>query len=513
MKYFKYIITSIFLINAFIFAQNRKSEAFQKPPFLRKPPIFKPKYKSYPLLAGYLLLKEARNGDPFAQHELALRYLMGRGFPKDTARAIFWMKKAADKNLTIANFNYGIMLINGIGVKWNPFKAFTRFEAAAKAGMPKAEYVYATFFLDNLVVSRNLNLAYDWLKLASENKVKNATKLLKQLEQRGITGTGNSPEKKLNSPSIKVLPTNNKGEILNDNWELSYIPFQKDSVGNYQANELRKIFKNNKNELSHKLGIEIDSSLKATQNIDSLIAEAISYGSPNAFKLQGKRFEYGLNKTPDTLKAVFNYIRAVRLNEEENVANIFRLTKSEKFFSRLKQLVNKNNPTAQYVWAELTAMDLDFQMTKKQAFKLLEKSAKNNFIPALIDIGIAYYNGKIVPKNPNKANEFWLKAARLGNKEAEVHIAIAVIFSRKKKNFAKEITFLKNASEHGSVLALNALGYIYEHGLGVKINLARADYYYRKASSLGSSSAFYSLKKLYDSIRPANKKFKIYFAN
>jgi len=49
---------------------------------------------------------------------------MGEGIPADTAQAIYWIKKAADKNLTAAKYNYGIMLINGIGVSWNPFSAF-----------------------------------------------------------------------------------------------------------------------------------------------------------------------------------------------------------------------------------------------------------------------------------------------------------------------------------------------------------------------------------------------------
>ncbi len=497
------------LITSFcLAAQSKKSEAFKKPPFSKRS-VFKPKYKSYPLLAGYLLLKEARGGDPFAQHELALRYLMGRGFPPDTAKAIFWLKKAADKNLTVANFNYGIMLINGIGVNWNPFEAFNRFEIAARAGMPQAEYVYATFFLDNLVVNRNLQKAYDWLQLAAENKVERAEEILNELKQKGITGTGKNVKNEIASLQNNTFVSNEKSELLNGGWQLSFIPFEKDSSANIPQKQLVKIFKKNKKELLKKLGLR-DSTTGKLTNIDSILQKAISLGSPNACKLQAKRFEYGIGKPKDTLKAVFYYIRAFRLDEEENAANIFRLIKTQSFFERLEKLAKNRNALAMYVWAELTALDMDFQLTKKQAFQLLLKAAAQGFVPALIDAGIAYYDGKIVAKNLNKASLYWTRASKSGSKEAEIRLAIAEILNKTKKNLKKEINFLKNASLEGSPLALNALGFIFANGVGVKKNLARADYYFRKASSLGSLSAYYSLKSLYDSLRPPERKFKIY---
>ena len=109
------------MIGSMLYAQDSTlSKAFKSTqPHIRYP-LIKARYPSYQLLTGFLLLKEANNGDPYAQHELGLRYLIGKGFVPDTVQAVFWIKKAVAQNLPFAKFNYGILLNNGIGVQWNP---------------------------------------------------------------------------------------------------------------------------------------------------------------------------------------------------------------------------------------------------------------------------------------------------------------------------------------------------------------------------------------------------------
>jgi len=48
-------------------------------------------------------------GDVLAQHELGIRYLIGRGAAPDTAKAAYWIKKAADQNYGPALFDMGII--------------------------------------------------------------------------------------------------------------------------------------------------------------------------------------------------------------------------------------------------------------------------------------------------------------------------------------------------------------------------------------------------------------------
>ena len=80
--------------------------------------------------------------------------------PADTIKGAYWIKQAADQKLTAAQFNYGILLINGWGVDWNPFEAFKQFYYAALDGMAQAEYVVGLLYTDNLIIKRDMAEAY-----------------------------------------------------------------------------------------------------------------------------------------------------------------------------------------------------------------------------------------------------------------------------------------------------------------------------------------------------------------
>src|ERR1043166_6664796 len=54
---------------------------------------------TYELWQEFLIVKKANEGDPIAQHELGIRYISGKGFTADTAKAAYWIKKAADYGL------------------------------------------------------------------------------------------------------------------------------------------------------------------------------------------------------------------------------------------------------------------------------------------------------------------------------------------------------------------------------------------------------------------------------
>ena len=105
MNRLKYTLILVFILTAGLFAQQDTtiSQAF-KDSRPRRHIYFKAKYPSYSLLAGYLLVTEANRGDPFAQHELGLRYLTGQGFAPDTVKAIYWIRKAVDQNLPAARY-------------------------------------------------------------------------------------------------------------------------------------------------------------------------------------------------------------------------------------------------------------------------------------------------------------------------------------------------------------------------------------------------------------------------
>ena len=63
-----------------------------------------------------VLQTDARQGIARAQRLLAMRYLRGRGVPKDEATAFYWMQLAAQQNYATAQRSLGELYENGSGI-------------------------------------------------------------------------------------------------------------------------------------------------------------------------------------------------------------------------------------------------------------------------------------------------------------------------------------------------------------------------------------------------------------
>ncbi len=513
-------LSLIFLLVGNLSAQHQDttiSKAIkQKWPYNHAYPLIVPKYPSYPLMTAYILQNKAKSGDPFAQHELGLRYLTGQSLPKDTTRAIYWIQQAVKKNLTSAWFNYAIMLNNGIGVDWNPFEAYNYFKSAAKNGMPEAQFVYGIFLTDNLVVNRNFTEAYYWIKKAADQNFKPAKETVKDFQKMGIELPNKSREddETINSaPPALVSSTvsNPQTAVWGKDWELDFINLEEDTVSKDDTRKyLEMILEKNNTELKDMLGVQkFADSLSSTDTIGiGLIKYAVSKGSPEALLISGRAFQEGMIVDKNIITAAMNYIHAFRLGSRKAAEYVMKLVQSEGFFDLLKEEVDNENPDAMYVWAGLTALGLDYQLTDEQALELLEKGVEQEHIYSIIETGLCYYSGTLVEQDKERAIEYWEDAESLGSDEAKVRVAFAKIQigSKDKKN----IEVLEKALEEGSVSAQAALAYCYEKGLNVKQNKALAANLYRRAAHRGSQAAFNSLRAMYDQLRPGDDEYDIY---
>ncbi len=506
----KFIFYIFLAVTAVSFAQdNSKSVVIKKNRRPESYPLIRPVSPSYTLMAGYILREKAKKGDPFAEHELGIRYLLGRGFRPDTARAVYWIKKAVKSDIPAINFNYGIMLNNGIGVEWNPFEAFKNFEKAAESNMPAAQFMLGLFYLDNLVVNKNLIEAYKWFEKSSQNGYKEAGKILKEL--------GKNSKIKLNPEAKSPPEKKRKGKEISsalmskpEEFELEYLSFSSDTtkIKSRNADLVKEILKEKPSEIRKYLGIS-DTSLFVddTSGID-LVYYTAGLGNPEALYLIGN-LEENKNSDENNLKALSYYLQAYRLGSYKAIENIYAMLNNAFLRPYLKKQLKKENPLAMYVWAALIAYDFDVSVTKEEALKLLEKAANKNHVPSLIELGLLYKNGSMVPKNVKKAEKFFERAAALGSKEAEIRLAFLRITEFAKSNLKKEINLIKKYAEEGSVIAQTDLAYCYENGLGIKRNKAQAAKLYRIAASRGNRTAFSSLKRMYDEIRPEDQIFQI----
>ncbi|KAB2848860.1 MAG: sel1 repeat family protein, partial [Ignavibacterium sp.] len=314
----KSILLLLFLIsiNTISLSQDStKSLAFKKNrPYKNNPYFYQPDL-SYQLLQQFKLVQLANSGDPLAQHELGLRLLTGDGIVADTVTAVYWIKKAASQKLTAAMHNYGIMLMNGWGTEWNPFTAYEYFLSAAEAGMSQAQYVIGILYTDNLIVKRDWNKSYYWIKKSADDGFEPAKEVLAELNSK----VSDEFKDSVAQNKFSYLSSNNyKDEEITGNIQpsvgLVFIDFnsEMDTVREFRD----EVLLNDLIRINNKL---INDSLKAVKdslffnnlstydlNIISKIAEA---GSPEALSVLGRLYQTGNSTGINPLLAAEYYIR------------------------------------------------------------------------------------------------------------------------------------------------------------------------------------------------------------
>ncbi len=396
-------------------------------PDRRPTPFYQPDL-AYRLWQQFNLIREANSGNAFAQHELGLRYLLGDGVPADTTLGAEWIKKAADQNLTSAIFNYGILLLNGWGVKWNPFNAFENFYKAANDGMAQAEQVVGLLYTDNLIVKKDYLQAYRWVKKAADQKYEPAEKSLEELISKIPAGT-------LDTSSVKQDPilkdsTSNENP-LSSTAGLVFIDFDAMSDSGQEVTDkmLVEDLSNPGNKDITDTTKEKEKSLEeVNQNKIAELLKLADYGSPEALTLLGRLYQKGIHFPKNDITAATYYVRAIRFDSPTASRLLYDLSKDNQFQKKVQTLSEKNNPEACFVWYYLTILGFDNRIAESDAVNLLNKSAATGYLPAINELALNYYTGSHIAKDKKKALKLWRSAENLNNPEAKVQIAAGIIF-------------------------------------------------------------------------------------
>ncbi|MEK7669938.1 MAG: SEL1-like repeat protein, partial [Bacteroidota bacterium] len=455
----------------------------------------------YQLWEGFTLVQKANAGEPAAQHELGLRFLTGKGFSADTAKAVYWIKKSAEQEFLTARFNLGIFLLNGIGLDWNPFEAYRQFEAAAEKKLPEATYVQGLLLTENLVVPRDWLKAYQLIKEAADNDFAAAKKILKEFEKRGIhvdsmTTSASKVKSAKDSSTKKLRPI-----FLTFDVDTSSRADDSTIVADLMregSSQLKKLFEAMRNQPD-------DLSARAL-TVKSLEEEADA-GSPEALSYLGRLYEKGLNVKKDRFMAAECYLRALRAESPRAHELLWNLAHEQGFAQELERRGKSGDTQAQFIWSGLLAVQVENRLTPDQALGMLQSAAEKNYRQALIELGMCYQSGRWVKQDRAKAEDLWRQAAGLGSVEARIRLAALSVVRGERVEM--NLAMLRQAMEDGSVIALVALGYCHEKGIGVARNKGEGARMYRDAVQRGSENAYAALRRMHDEIRPKEKKFEV----
>ena len=493
---------------------STQSLAFKnKRPQQQAPHFYRPDL-AYQIWQKFKLTQEANAGDPLAQHELGLRFLLGDGMPSDTAQAVYWIKKAANQNLTSAKYNYAILLINGIGVKWDPFTAFKLFQSSANDGMVQAQYVVGILYTDNLTVKRDYNLAYYWIKKAADNEYEPAQKIVAKLEPKASKTVVDSLLSDTAKPEEKN-PIPDPSENLTSNLGLVFIDFDSISDSAVTVTDsmlIEAIEIIGSDSLSKILLTDKPKDLKslATKRNVEILNLLADNGSPEAQTILGKMYEQGIHYNKNLVDAGVFYYRALRNDSPAGTYLLWQLFQGEDFLNLVQKESDNGNVVARYLWYGLTSIGFDRRIAMSDALNLLDESANVYYLPAMVESGLNFYSNRFGRYNPVTGLNLWESAAKLGSEEAKIRLTASRLFDEfDSYNKSEEFKQLKKTANEGSLFAMVSIGLCYEQGLGTAASKQEAVTYFKMAAQRGNRFAYEELKRIYDQIRPDDPLFLI----
>ena len=109
----------------------------------------------------------AEQGYAEAQYCLGELYALGKGVPKDYAKAMKWFLKAADQGHAYAQANLGIIYADGLGVPEDAAEAVKWFRKAADQELASAQTILGTMYANGEGVPEDNAEAVEWYRRAA----------------------------------------------------------------------------------------------------------------------------------------------------------------------------------------------------------------------------------------------------------------------------------------------------------------------------------------------------------
>lgn len=147
-----------------------------------------------PEIGPLSLRQSAAEGDPRAQHAIALRYAQGQGTPQNLAEAARWLERAASAGLAPAQYRLGAMYERGQGVTKDLGRARSWYQAAADKGNVKAMHNLAVSLSARDGGTADYALAAKWYGQAASYGLADSQFNLGILAEHGLGISQSLPE-------------------------------------------------------------------------------------------------------------------------------------------------------------------------------------------------------------------------------------------------------------------------------------------------------------------------------
>lgn len=125
--------------------------------------------------------KKAQEGDADAQSKLGVMYASGVGRRQDKQEAVNWYRKSAGQGNPLGEWNLAFMYVKGEGGLTTDYGEARRlFRQAAEAGLANAQYDLGIMLLDGLGGEQDRAGAEQLFRKAADQGNREARKILKE---------------------------------------------------------------------------------------------------------------------------------------------------------------------------------------------------------------------------------------------------------------------------------------------------------------------------------------------
>jgi len=410
-------------------------------------------------------IRKAESGDAQAQFELGRMYDNGQGVTKDEAEAVRWYRKAAEQGHEWAQYDLGVAYDNGEGVAKDATEALRWYRKAAEQGDSDAQYSLGVAYHEAQGVTKDDAEAVRWFRKAAERGSAEAQLTLGQMYDSGQGIRKNKAEAALwyrkaaeqgnvsAQANLGLMYSNGQGVSLNrreaDHW------YQKAAEGREAIRQTEEgasqswtdpatglmWTRQSKGNVNWKQAQEYCSTLNLAGHSDWRLATGYPLSGDELYSI------YDRSQEGESGCHVRGGIRF------QNDCTSWTLDGGVKaFYSGMTTGAGPDDKLEALCVRGFATVTL----------RRLSSMADQGDAQAQYSIGMAYLNGKGVPKSDAEAVSYFRKAAEQGNADAQVALnRLQAIAQCKGNAVCIANTEILNLAEHGDANAQLKLAYAY----------------------------------------------------
>ncbi|WP_455208630.1 tetratricopeptide repeat protein [Kaarinaea lacus] len=375
-------------------------------------------YQDYETSIDYTIYRLAtEQNDPSAQYLVGRNFLKGKSVKKDINKAIKWFEKAANQNHTKAEYQLGQMYLYGHGVKQSPNQAYYYLSRAAEKNDLDAQYELANYYLRGTPGEEQYKNAVKWLRRAVARDHVRSLYILGKLVYEG-KGTESNP-----TEAIELLSLAVENGLLEANQYLDKIAALHSDQAGLPDNTVAKDLPSANTRLTEAAATIIQSQQEPAP-------DPHEYYQLGLAALTGERGTRQLDKAAEYFQSA---AQANHGKAQYQLAMLYKQGIGVEQNDRLYKmwLEKAANAGVQSAARDLRALNTNTETRPKSQpeSEPLEKFAsKESANPNdLYILGLNYLSGNGVVKDPIKASQLFLQAAKLNHPRSQYQLGIMYI--------------------------------------------------------------------------------------